>query len=202
MGLEAIYAKPHLSLPGGPEHRIYPYLLRGLSIVRPNQVWAADITYIRLRQGFVYLVAILDWFSRYVLSWVLSTTPDAGFCVEALREALRKGKPEIFNTDQGSQFTSEPFTSVLREASVVISMDGKGRAFDNIFTERLWRTVKYEEVYVEDYRVVDEAWQGLSRYFGFYNDERLHQALGYLTPREVHFGGKLAPCVGVKAVAI
>jgi putative transposase len=202
MGLEAIYAKPHLSQPGGPEHRVYPYLLRGLRITRPNQVWAADLTYIRLRQGFVYLVAILDWFSRYVLSWALSTTLDAGFCVEALRQALRRGKPEIFNTDQGSQFTSELFTTVLRDASVAISMDGRGRVFDNIFTERLWRTVKYEEVYLNDYALVDEAWQGLSRYFGFYNDERLHQALGYLTPREVHFGGQLAPCVGVKALAI
>lgn len=202
MGLEAIYAKPHLSQPGGPEHRIYPYLLGGLGIVRPNQVWATDLTYIRLRQGFVYLVAILDWFSRYVLSWALSTTLDAGFCVEALRQALRRGKPEIFNSDQGSQFTSEAFTQVLREASVAISMDGKGRVFDNIFVERLWRTVKYEEVYVQDYGAADEAWQGLSRYFGFYNDQRLHQALGYLTPREVHFGGQLASCVAVKAAAI
>jgi putative transposase len=177
-------------------------LLRGLSITRPNQVWGTDLTYIRLRQGFVYLVAILDWFSRYVLSWALSTALDAGFCVEALRQALRRGKPEIFNSDQGSQFTSEAFTKILRDASVAISMDGRGRAFDNIFTERLWRTVKYEEVYLNDYRVVDEAWHGLARYFGFYNDERLHQALGYLTPREVHFGGKLAPCVAVNAVAI
>ena len=182
MGLETMYAKPHLSQPGGLEHRIWPYLLGGLSIVRPNQVWAADITYIRLRQGFVYLVAILDWFSRYVVSWALSTALDAAFCVEALRQGLRRGKTEIFNSDQGSQFTSEPFTGVLRDASVAISMDGKGRAFDNIFTERLWRTVKYEEVYVQDYRFVDEAWQGLSRYFGFYNDERLHAALDYLTP--------------------
>jgi putative transposase len=202
MGLEAIYAKPHLSRPGGPQHRIYPYLLGGLSITHPNQVWGVDLTYIRLRQGFVYLVAILDWFSRYVLSWALSTALDAGFCVEALRQALRGGKPEIFNSDQGSQFTSEAFTKVLRDASVRISMDGRGRAFDNIFVERLWRTVKYEEVYVQDYRLVDEAWQGLARYFGFYNDHRLHQSLGYLTPREVHFGGKLVPCVVVKSVAI
>jgi putative transposase len=201
MGLEAIYAKPRLSLPGGPEHRIYPYLLRGLAIVRPNQVWATDLTYIRLRQGFVYLTAILDWFSRYVLSWALSTTLDAWFCVEALREALRKAKPEIFNTDQGSQFTSESFTGLLRKASVAISMDGKGRVFDNIFVERLWRTVKYEEVYLKDYGDVDEARQGLGRFFGFYNHKRLHQALGYLTPAEVHFGLELPSSVPVASVS-
>ena len=195
MGLEAIYAKPRLSLPGGPEHRIYPYLLGGLTITRPNQVWSADLTYIRLRQGFVYLVAILDWFSRYVLSWALSTTLDAWFCVEALRQALRQGKPEIFNTDQGSQFTSESFTRVLKDAAVAISMDGKGRVFDNIFVERFWRTVKYEEVYLNDYGVVDEARQGLGGYIGFYNHERLHQSLGYLTPAEVHFGLELPSSV-------
>lgn len=191
MGLEAIYAKPRLSLPGGQEHRIYPYLLRGLTIWRPNQVWATDITYIRLRQGFVYLTAILDWFSRYVLSWALSTTLDAWFCVEALREALGKAKPEIFNTDQGSQFTSEAFTGVLQNASVAISMDGKGRVFDNIFVERLWRTVKYEEVYLSDYGDADEARVGLGRFFGFYNHERPHQSLGYRTPEEIHFGLEL-----------
>jgi putative transposase len=201
MGLEAIYAKPRLSLPGGPEHRIYPYLLRGLAIVRPNQVWATDLTYIRLRQGFVYLTAILDWFSRYVLSWALSTTLDAWFCVEALREALRKAKPEIFNTDQGSQFTSESFTGLLRKASVAISMDGKGRVFDNIFVERLWRTVKYEEVYLKDYGDVDEARRGLGRFFGFYNHKRLHQSLGYLTPAEVHFGLELPSRVHPVVVA-
>jgi len=195
MGLEAIYAKPRLSLPGGPEHRIYPYLLGGLTITRPNQVWSADLTYIRLRQGFVYLTAILDWFSRYVLSWALSTTLDAWFCVEALRQALRQGKPEIFNTDQGSQFTSESFTRVLKDAAVAISMDGKGRVFDNIFVERFWRTVKYEEVYLNDYGVVDEARQGLGGYIGFYNHERLHQSLGYLTPAEVHFGLELPSSV-------
>ena len=195
MGLEAIYAKPRLSLPGGPEHRIYPYLLGGLTITRPNQVWAADLTYIRLRQGFVYLTAILDWFSRYVLSWALSTTLDAWFCVEALRQALRQAKPEIFNTDQGSQFTSESFTGVLKKASVAISMDGKGRVFDNIFVERLWRTVKYEEVYLNDYGAVDEARQGLGGFFGFYNHERLHQSLGYRTPAEVHFGLELPSSV-------
>ena len=191
MGLEAIYAKPHLSQPGGPEHRIYPYLLGGLTITRPNQVWATDLTYIRLRQGFVYLTAILDWFSRYVLSWALSTTLDAWFCVEALRQALRQAKPEIFNTDQGSQFTSESFTGVLKKAAVAISMDGKGRVFDNIFVERLWRTVKYEEVYLNDYGDADEARDGLGRFFGFYNHERPHQSLGYRTPEEIHFGLEL-----------
>jgi putative transposase len=187
MGLEAIYPKPRLSLPGGPAHRIYPYRLRGLRIERPNQVWSADITYIRLSQGFVYLVAILDWFSRYVLSWSLSTTLDAWFCVQALREALRSATPEIFNTDQGSQFTSGEWITELTQAGVTISMDGRGRAFDNIFTERLWRSVKYEEVYLKDYAAVDEAREGLGGYFGFYNTARPHQALGYRTPVEVHF---------------
>ena len=191
MGLEAIYQKPRLSQPGGPEHRIYPYLLRGLKIDHPNQVWATDITYIRLQQGFVYLMAIMDWFSRYVLSWSLSTTLDACFCVETLRQALRVGTPEIFNTDQGSQFTSSAFTDVLRDASVAISMDGKGRVFDNIFVERLWRTVKYEEVYLNDYEGVYEARRSLGCYWPFYNHERSHQALGYLTPAEVYLGTAL-----------
>jgi putative transposase len=195
MGLEAIYPKPRLSLPGGPEHRIYPYLLRGLRLERPNQVWSADITYIRLSAGFVYLVAILDWFSRYVLSWSLSTTLDAWFCVQALREALRTGRPEIFNTDQGSQFTSGDWIAELTQAGVAISMDGRGRAFDNIFTERLWRSVKYEEVYLKDYAAVDEARQGLDGYFGFYNTGRLHQALGYRTPAEVHRAGRAKAAV-------
>jgi putative transposase len=188
MGLEAIYPKPRLSLPGGPEHRVYPYLLRGLRIERPNQVWSADITYIRLSAGFVYLMAILDWFSRYVLSWSLSTTLDAWFCVQALREALRRARPEIFNTDQGSQFTSGAWIEELTQAGVAISVDGRGRVFDNIFTERLWRAVKYEEVYLKDYAAVDEARRGLGGYFGFYNTVRPHQALGYQTPAEVHFG--------------
>jgi putative transposase len=188
MGLEALYPKPRLSVPGGPEHRIYPYLLRGLRIERPNQVWSADITYIRLTHGFAYLVAILDWFSRYVLSWALSATLDAWFCVQALREALRIAHPEIFNTDQGSQFTSGAWTAELTAAGVAISMDGRGRFLDNIFTERFWRTVKYEDVYLKDYGAMDTARDGLSGYFGFYNTERLHQALGYRTPAEVHFG--------------
>jgi putative transposase len=188
MGLEAIYPKPRLSQPGSQEHRKYPYLLRGLVIERANHVWAADITYIRLWQGFVYLVAIMDWHSRYVLSWSLSNTLDAYFCVEALREALAIGKPQIFNTDQGSQFTSDDFTGVLNSVGVAISMDGRGRVFDNIFVERLWRSVKYEEVYLKDYGTVDQARQNLACYFHFYNYERLHQSLGYLTPAEVYFG--------------
>ena len=178
MGLEALYPKPRLSVPAGAEHRVYPYLLGGLRIDQPNQVWSSDITYIRLSQGFAYLVAILDWFSRYVLSWSLSTTLDAWFCVQALREALRTGRPKIVNTDQGSQFTSGDWIEELTEAGVAISMDGRGRAFDNIFTERLWRSVKYEEVYLKDYEVVDDARAGLGDYFRLYNTARPHQALG------------------------
>ena len=188
LGLEALYPKPRLSMPGGPPHRIYPYRLRGLRIERPNQVWSADITYIRLSQGFVYLVAILDWFSRYVLSWSLSTTLDAWFCVQALREALRTAAPEICNTDQGSQFTSGDWIAELTQAGVAISMDGRGRAFDNIFTERLWRSVKYEEVYPKSYGTVDEARRNIGAYFALYNQGRPHQALAYRTPAEVHFG--------------
>lgn len=187
MGLEAIYPKPRLSRPGGRENRKYPYLLRGLTIERPNHVWATDITYIRLWQGFVYLVAIMDWYSRYVLSWSLSVTLDAWFCVEALRQALAIARPEIFNTDQGPQFTGDEFIGVLKEAGISISMDGRGRVFDNIFVERLWRSVKYEEVYPKDYQTVDDARQNLTGYFHFYNYERLHQSLGYRTPAEVYF---------------
>lgn len=188
MGLEAIYPKPRLSQSSGQEHRKYPYLLRGLTIERPNHVWAADITYIRLWRGFVYLVAIMDWHSRYVLSWSLSTTLDAYFCVEALRLSLAIATPEIFNTDQGSQFISDGFIGVLKDFGISISMDGRGRVFDNIFVERLWRSVKYEEVYLKDYETVDDARQNLAGYFHFYNYERLHQSLGYLTPAEVYFG--------------
>ncbi len=200
MGLETLYPKPRLSLPNGLEPRVYPYLLRGIRIDRPNQVWSSDITYIRLAQGFAYLVAILDWFSRYVLSWSLSTTLDAWFCVEALREALRTARPRIFNTDQGSQFTSGAWLAELTEAGGAISMDGRGRAFDNIFTERLWRSVKYEDVYLKDYEAVDEARQGLEAYFRFYNADRPHQALGYRTPAEVHFGGGGRRCNNVTGV--
>jgi putative transposase len=182
MGLEALAPKPKTSEPH-PEHAIYPYLLRGLKITRVNHVWAADITYIPMMAGFVYLVAIIDWYSRRVLSWRLSVTMDPSFCVEALQEALcRFGQPEIFNTDQGAQFTSETFTDVLREHGIAISMDGRGRCLDNVFVERLWRSLKYEEVYLHVYDTVAEARAGIRRYFVFYNDERPHQALGYQTP--------------------
>jgi len=189
MGLEAIYPKRGLSLPGGPNRR-YPYLLAGLEVERPDQVWASDITYIRMRRGFVYLVAIQDWFSRHVVCWRLSITADADFCVAALQEALVRARPEVFNTDQGSQFTSEAFTGMLENAGVAISMDGRGRVFDNIFVERLWRSVKYEEVYLKDYQEVCEVRSGLAAYFEFYNHERPHQALGYRTPGEVYLAGK------------
>jgi len=186
MGLEAIYPKKRLSVPG-EGHRRYPYLLRNVEIVRPDQVWSADITYIRLRNGFVYLAAILDWYSRYVLAWELSTTLDAAFCVWALEAALATGRvPEVFNTDQGVQFTSESFTSVLEGRGIAISMDGRGRVFDNIFVERLWRSVKYEEVYLKDYATPKEARAGLGSYFVFYNEQRLHQSLDYRTPAEVY----------------
>jgi len=185
MGVEAIYPKPRLSVPG-TGHKIYPYLLRGLPIVRPNQVWSTDITYVRLARGFVYLVAVMDWFSRYVISWSLSVTLDAAFCIEALERALLRATPEIFNSDQGSQFTSQEFTGRLEGAGVAISMDGRGRFFDNIFVERLWRSVKYEDVYLKDYASVPEAREGLRRYFGFYNAQRFHEALGYKTPEAVY----------------
>ena len=189
MGLEAIYPKRRLSRPGS-EFQRFPYLLRGLSIDRPDQVWAADITYIRLLRGCVYLVAVLDWFSRYVISWEVSLTLEAEFCVEALRRALERKKPEIFNSDQGSQFTSTGFTDVLRSAGVRISMDGRGRVFDNIMVERLWRSVKYEEVYLKDYATPREARRSLGEYFAFYNDHRPHQSLRYATPAEVYGVGK------------
>lgn len=185
MGIMAIYAKPRTSIPD-PGHKIYPYLLRGLKVTRPNQVWSTDITYVRLSHGFVYLVAIIDWFSRKVLSWRLSNTMDTRFCREALEEALAKGKPEIFNTDQGSQFTSEEFTEVLKGEGISISMDGRGRALDNIFVERLWRSVKYEDIYPKGYRTMQEAWRGLTEYFKRYNTERPHESLDYRTPAEVH----------------
>lgn len=187
MGLMAVYPKRGLSKPC-KYHKIYPYLLREVEVTRPDHVWAADITYIRLSKGFVYLVAIIDLFSRKVLAWRLSNTLDAGFCVDVLKEALLKGRPEIFNTDQGSQFTSFEFTSVLADAGVLISMDGRGRVFDNIFVERLWRSVKYEEVFLKDYGNVREARASLGRYFEFYNFERPHQSLGYKTPSEVYHG--------------
>jgi len=184
MGLRAIYRRPRTSHPA-PGHKVYPYLLSGMKITRPNQVWAADITYIPMARGFLYLVAIIDVYSRYVLSWRLSNTLDADFCIEALEEALRKGRPDIFNTDQGSQFTSEAFTRLLHQHAIRISMDGKGSYNDNLFIERLWRTVKYEEVYLKAYQDGREARISLGRYFRFYNTERPHQALGYRTPAEV-----------------
>jgi putative transposase len=192
MNLLAIYPKPRLSQKH-PEHRIYPYLLRGVEIVRVNQVWATDITYIQLARGFCYLVAVMDWFSRYVLAWRLSNTLDAAFCVECLKEALSYGKPEFFNSDQGVQFTSLEFTQVLIAAQIRISMDGRGRVFDNIFTERLWRTVKYSDVYVQEYVTMMDAHAGLGKYFNKYNTERLHQSLDYQTPWEVYSGIKFCP---------
>lgn len=185
MGLEAVYPKPRLSIPT-QEHKHYPYLLRNLVIDRPDQVWAADITYIRLRHGFVYLVAIMDWYSRYVLSWELSTTLDVAFCIAALNQALWISKPAIFNTDQGTQFTGAEFTGRLEQEDIRISMDGRGRVQDNIFVERLWRSVKYEEVYLNDYGTVAEARNGLARYFLFYNRERIHETLGYRTPYAIY----------------
>jgi putative transposase len=194
MGLEAIYPKPRLSA-NGPDHKVYPYLLKGVAVDRPDQAWATDITYVRLTHGFVYLTAIMDWYSRYVVAWELSITLDTGFCLEALRKALRISKPEIFNTDQGPQFTSVDFTRLLENAGIRVSMDGRGRVYDNIFVERLWRSVKYEEVYLHDYQTVPAARSHLSAYFEFYNNERPHEALGYRTPQEVYFGTKarLAP---------
>ena len=184
MGIKAIYRRPRTSTPA-PGHKTYPYLLGGMEITRPNQVWAADITYIPMARGFLYLVVIMDWYSRYVLSWRLSNTLDAGFCVDALEGALRKGRPDICNTDQGAQFTSEAFTGLLEQHRIRISMDGKGSYNDNLFIERLWRTVKYEEVYLKAYQDGRDARASLGDYFRFYNTERPHQALGYQTPAEV-----------------
>jgi len=189
MGLEAIYPKRNLSR-RDESHKIYPYLLSETEVIRPLQVWSADITYIRLVKGFMYLVAIIDWFSRYVLAWRLSNSLEVEFCVEALEEALRFGRPDIFNTDQGRQFTSHDFTKILLDREVQISMDGRGRALDNVFVERLWRSVKYEDIYLKEYRMVPELKEGLGSYFEFYNHRRPHQSLGYRTPSEVHFGGR------------
>ena len=202
MGLEAVYPrrKRPLSMPD-KQHKIYPYLLKDVQIERPDQVWSADITYIRMYHGWVYLAAVMDWFSRYVLSWEVSVTLESDFCVDALKQALSAGKPEVFNTDQGSQFTSIEFTKVLLNAGVQISMDGKGRAFDNIFSERLWRTVKVEEVYLRDYQTVTEARFNLGRYFEFYNNQRLHEALGYRTPAEV-YGEAVGTPVALRAPSV
>ena len=187
MGLQAIVPGPHTSRPH-PENLVYPYLLRDLEVIQANQVWCSDITYLPMKSGFLYLVAIMDWFSRFVLAWELSNSLDTEFCLAALEKAFQMGSPGIFNTDQGAQFTSEEFTRTLLAKRIRISMDGRGRALDNIFIERLWRTVKYEEVYPRDYENGGEARQGLGRYFGFYNDERRHEALGRKTPREIYFG--------------
>ena len=185
MGLEAVYQKPRLTQ-RNPQHKVYPYLLNDVKVERPDQVWCTDFTYIPMRRGWVYLVAVLDWFSRYVLAWEVSVTMDTSFCISALQRALALGTPEIFNSDQGSQFTSKAFTGVLEGADIRISMDGRRRAYDNIFIERLWRTVKYEEVYLRDYQTVAEAVYWLRRYFSFYNDLRLHQSLDYRTPAEAY----------------
>jgi len=187
MGLEAIYPKPNLSK-SAPMNEKYPYLLKGLAILRPNQVWGSDITYIRTAHGFVYLVAFIDWFSRYVVAWRLSDSMELNFCLEALDEALGVAVPEISNTDQGSHFTAGDFLDRLRDKKVRISMDGRGRCMDDIFTERLWRTVKYENVFLKSYQDLDEAQAGLTEYFKFYNEARRHQSLGYRTPAEVYFG--------------
>ncbi len=185
MGIEALYPKPKLSQPG-EGHRLYPYLLEGVEVQRVNQVWSTDITYIRMVEGFLYLVAVIDWFSRFVLSWALSLTLELDFCMEALEQALRWGRPEIFNSDQGSQFTSEKFTGELVSRSIAVSMDGRGRCLDNIFIERLWRSLKYEEVYLRDYATVPDARSGIGRYLRFYNYERLHQSLEYQTPASIY----------------
>ncbi len=187
MGIETLYRKPNLSKPA-PEHKIYPYLLRGIEVTRPNQVWATDITYIPMARGFLYLAAVVDWFSRRVLSWRLSVTMDVSFCLDALEEAIEKhGRPEIFNTDQGSQFTSGAFTGRLKEEGIQISMDGKGRWADNVFVERLWRSLKYEHVYLHAYESVAEARANIGRYFTFYNRQRPHSSLGAETPDQVYF---------------
>jgi putative transposase len=190
LGIEALYPKPSASSPS-KLHKVWPYLLRGVDVEKANQVWAADITYVPMSRGYLYLVAIIDWHSRYVLSWRLSNTLDTHFCTEALEEALTHGCPEIFNTDQGSQFTSEAFTSALIERGVKISMDGKGRYLDNIFVERLWRSLKYEEIYLKGYANGIEAAEGIRQYFQFFNEERLHQSLRYQTPKAVWEAGSL-----------
>lgn len=185
LGIEAIYPKKNTSIPA-VGHTIYPYLLGGYDIYRPNQVWGTDITYIRLAKGFCYLTAIIDWYSRYVVAWELSATMETEFCTRALRCALSRGIPDIHNSDQGSQYTSHEYINVLQAAHIAISMDGRGRCMDNIFTERLWRTVKYEDVYLKHYRTIEEAREGLNHYFPFYNEERGHQSLQYKTPGEIY----------------
>ncbi len=189
MGLEAIYPKPRLSL-SQPGHKVYPYLLRGVAIERVDQVWSTDITYVGLPTGFMYLAAVIDWYSRYVIAWRLSNTLDGEFCCEMLEEALGTGRPEVFNTDQGAQFTAQAWTSRLESAGVAVSMDGKGRCLDNVFVERLWRSVKYEDIYLWRYEGVPQLQEGLGRYFPYYNEERLHQALSYRAPAAVYREGR------------
>ena len=188
MGLEAIYPKPSLSGKNS-QNRVYPYLLRGVKIERRDQVWSTDITYVPMPKGFMYLAATIDWHSRLVLAWRLSNSLEGSFCQEMLEEALGRGVPEIFNTDQGSQFTSEAWTSRVERSGAKVSMDGRGRCLDNVFVERLWRTVKYEELYLHNHETVAELRRGLERYFAFYNEGRWHQSLGYRTPRSVYEGG-------------
>jgi putative transposase len=187
MGIQAVYPKKNLSI-SNKEHKKYPYLLKGLEIKYPNQVWGTDITYIRMKKGFMYLVAIMDWYSRYVVSWVLSNSLTVEFCLESLDRAFKVGIPEIHNTDQGSQFTAEDYVQTVEGKHVRVSMDGRGRAFDNIFTERLWRSLKYEEVYLKDYESGLDARKSIDEYFNFYNKERLHSSLGYVPPAEIYFG--------------
>lgn len=187
LGIEAIYPKPNLSK-RNQAHKIYPYLLRNVQIIRPDQVWSTDITYIRMKRGFMYLVAVIDWYSRFVLAWELSNTLDNAFCINALKRSFAYGIPDIFNTDQGVQFTSSNFTEMLLQNGIQISMDAKGRALDNIFIERLWRSVKYENIYLNDYETVSDLQLGLSHYFDFYNHRRGHQSLGWDTPSERYFG--------------
>jgi putative transposase len=191
MGLEAIYPRPRLSLPG-LGHKVYPYLLRGVSIERVDQVWSTDITYVPLPGGFMYLAAIIDWHSRYVIAWRLSNTLDGWFCLDMLDEALSTGRPEVFNTDQGTQFTQAAWTDRLEAAGVRVSMDGKGRCLDNVFVERFWRTVKYEDIYIRGYETVKALSEGLGSYFPFYNERRPHQSLDYRTPAEVYLRGRWA----------
>jgi putative transposase len=188
MGLDAIFPKPRTTV-AAPDARVYPYLLRDRVLTHVNEVWSSDITYVPMRHGFMYLTAVIDWFSRYVLSWRLSNTLEGQFCLEALDEALSMGRPEIFNTDQGSQFTARDYTSRLEEAGIAVSRDGRGRALDNVFVERLWRSVKYEDIYIKDYEQAPELESGLTAYFWFYDEERPHQSLDYRTPGEVHRAG-------------
>jgi len=185
MGIQAVYPKPRTTVKNA-EHSVYPYLLRNLAVTHPNQVWSADITYIPMQRGFMYLVGVIDWYSRYVVAWQLSNSLEGRFCLDALDQALSHGCPEIFNTDQGVQFTAKAFTERLEDAGIQVSMDGRGRALDNIFIERLWRSLKYEDIYLRDYTTVSDLEAGLHRYFTFYNHERPHQSLNYLVPGKVH----------------